>query len=61
MRRAISARCGVRVASTVANHSSARRIGSSDASAMVWPAILTDSASGRRRAPLQTWQGFSDW
>ena len=61
MRRAISARCGVSVGSTVWNHSSALRIDRSEASAMFLPATRTDSASGLRRAPAQTAQGFSAW
>ena len=61
MRRAISARCGVRVGITPPNQSSARRIDSSDASAMLLPATRTASASGFSRAPLQVAQGFSAW
>ena len=61
MRRAISARCGVSVASTPANQSSATRIDRSEACAMFRPAMRTDSASGFSRAPWQTAHGFSAW
>ena len=58
MRRAISARCGVSVASTPRNQSSARRIERSAACARFDPAMRTASASGFSRAPWQTAQGF---
>ena len=61
IRRAISARCGVSVGSTAPNQSSARRMESSLASAMLRPATFTASASGFSRAPWQTAQGFSAW
>ena len=57
----MAARCGVSVASTPLNHSSARRIDRSDAAAMVSPPTRTASASGFSRAPWQTAQGFSAW